>query len=188
MPIDFPSSPSVGQQYSYGGLNYVFTAQGNWVSPSVAPPVQSTLIPSGSLMLFQQSASPTGWTKQTSHNDKSLRVVSGAAASGGVQAFSTVFGRTGTDGFTLTPTTMPSHAHGMYDPAHSHQYMYTYGPDHYDAGGAEFAVWGYNSSSWQQTYGSGTGVATYGAGSDGGHGHGLDIRVLYVDVIIASKD
>jgi hypothetical protein len=29
----------------------------------------------GTLMLFQQTAAPTGWTKQTTHNDKALRVV-----------------------------------------------------------------------------------------------------------------
>ena len=45
----------------------------------------------GTLMLFQQTAAPTGWTKQTTHNDKSLRVVSGNASSGGTTAFTSVF-------------------------------------------------------------------------------------------------
>ncbi len=45
---------------------------------------------SGTLMLFQQTAAPTGWTKQTTHNDKALRVVSGSASSGGTTAFSSV--------------------------------------------------------------------------------------------------
>jgi len=47
--------------------------------------------PSGTLMLFQQTAAPTGWTKQTTHNDKALRVVSGTASSGGSTAFTSVF-------------------------------------------------------------------------------------------------
>lgn len=47
--------------------------------------------PSGTLMLFQQTAAPTGWTKQTTHNNKALRVVSGAAGSGGSTAFTSVF-------------------------------------------------------------------------------------------------
>jgi len=46
---------------------------------------------SGTLMLFQQTAAPTGWTKQTTHNDKALRVVSGTAGSGGSSAFTTAF-------------------------------------------------------------------------------------------------
>ncbi|SRR5580765_5586000 len=183
MPIDFPSSPSVGQQYSYGGILYVYSPQGTWVNSAVAPQ-SSSLIPSGSLMLFQQSSSPTGWTKQTAHNDKSLRVVSGAAAAGGVQAFSTVFGRTASDAFTLTQAVMPSHGHTMYDPTHAHSYMYP-AWDHSDNGGDQFAVY---APAWTGTDARATGVSTYGAGSDGAHSHGLDIRVLYVDVIIASKD
>jgi hypothetical protein len=46
---------------------------------------------SGTLMLFQQTSAPTGWTKQTTHNDKALRVVSGSASSGGSTAFTSVF-------------------------------------------------------------------------------------------------
>lgn len=49
------------------------------------------VFPAGTLMLFQQTAAPTGWTKQTTHNNKALRVVSGAAGSGGSTAFTSVF-------------------------------------------------------------------------------------------------
>ena len=49
-------------------------------------------IPSGTSMLFYQASAPTGWTKQTTHNDKSLRVVSGAGGTdGGSSSFSSVF-------------------------------------------------------------------------------------------------
>ena len=48
--------------------------------------------PSGTKMLFQQTAAPTGWTKVTSGVDnKSLRVVSGTVGSGGSNAFSNTF-------------------------------------------------------------------------------------------------
>lgn len=43
---------------------------------------------SGTLLLFQQTNAPTGWTKQTTHNDKALRCVSGSCSSGGTTAFS----------------------------------------------------------------------------------------------------
>lgn len=46
---------------------------------------------SGTKLLFQQTSAPTGWTKDTSQNDKALRVVSGAAGTGGTTAFSSVF-------------------------------------------------------------------------------------------------
>jgi len=45
--------------------------------------------PSGTSMLFQQTSAPTGWTKQTTHNDKALRIVTGTVGTGGSSAFST---------------------------------------------------------------------------------------------------
>lgn len=37
MPIDFPASPSVGQQYIYAGVTYTYTARGVWSAASFAP-------------------------------------------------------------------------------------------------------------------------------------------------------
>ncbi len=45
--------------------------------------------PSGTSMLFQQTAAPTGWTKQTTHNDKAIRLQTGSVGTGGSVAFST---------------------------------------------------------------------------------------------------
>jgi hypothetical protein len=47
--------------------------------------------PSNTKMLFQQTNAPTGWTKDTTHDNKALRVVSGTAGSGGSVAFTTAF-------------------------------------------------------------------------------------------------
>jgi len=67
---------------------------------------------SGTSMLFQQSTAPTGWTKQTSHNNKALRVVTGSVSSGGSNSFTnafnsnkTVSGTTGGSGVTITGST-----------------------------------------------------------------------------------
>ncbi|BCH30287.1 hypothetical protein MesoLjLc_22170 [Mesorhizobium sp. L-8-10] len=78
--------------------------------------------PAGTRMLFQQTAAPTGWTKDTSIDDRALRVVSGSASLGGAVAFSAVFSsarsttnatQSGTVGnTTLTVAQMPNHAHG----------------------------------------------------------------------------
>jgi hypothetical protein len=38
MPIDFPSSPAVGQLYSYSGVIYVYTAQGVWSAAGAVAP------------------------------------------------------------------------------------------------------------------------------------------------------
>lgn len=64
------------------------------------------LIPSGTAMLFQQTAAPTGWTKITSNDNAALRIVSGAASTGGSVNFTTAFasqavnGTVGTSGST----------------------------------------------------------------------------------------
>ena len=57
----------------------------------VNPPNGISSFPAGTLMLFQQTAAPTGWTKQTTHDNKALRVVTGSASSGGTSSFTTVF-------------------------------------------------------------------------------------------------
>lgn len=48
--------------------------------------------PSGTKMLFAQTAAPTGWTKDTTnYNEHALRVVTGTASSGGSVNFTTAF-------------------------------------------------------------------------------------------------
>jgi hypothetical protein len=73
--------------------------------------------------LFYQSSAPTGWTKNTSHNDKALRLISGTGGgSGGTNSFSTVMGNfniggsfsidansTGNTSITLAETALHNH-------------------------------------------------------------------------------
>lgn len=141
---------------------------------------------SGTLALFQQSAAPNGWTKQTTHNDKALRVVSGTVGSGGSSAFSTVFGKTAVDSHILSVAEMPAHNHG----GGSHQHK-TQSYNSFNTGGTLSAGIAYNGGSlvtaaiFDMTA-SGTIITTQGSGN--GHIHNMDIRVQYVDIIIASKD
>jgi len=69
-------------------------------------------IPSGTKMLFQQTTAPTGWTKDTTHNNKSLRIVNGSVGTGGTNSFTnafnsskTVSGTTATSTVTITGST-----------------------------------------------------------------------------------
>jgi hypothetical protein len=75
-------------------------------------------------MLFVQSDAPPGWVRDTTHNHKALRIVSGTAGSGGSLGFTTAFaGRTvsgSTGGTTLTASQIPSHSHTVNDPGHGH--------------------------------------------------------------------
>ena len=77
-------------------------------------------IPSGTKMLFVQTSAPTGWTKDTTHNNKALRVVTGTAGSGGNIHFTSAFAnRTVSDTaaggsvhhHTLSWHEMPAHHH-----------------------------------------------------------------------------
>jgi hypothetical protein len=67
--------------------------------------------PSGTKLTFQQTAAPTGWTKDTTHDNKALRVVSGTAGSGGSVNFTTAFGSQNVGATTLTSSQIPGHTH-----------------------------------------------------------------------------
>ena len=141
-------------------------------------------------MLFQQTAAPSGWTKQTTHNDKALRVVTGTVGSGGSSGFTTAFGTptvTGTiagstGSHTLTTAEMPSHTHTV----NNHMAGYPWAGGHQNAVG--------DAGNGGYLYGASTSSSTGGGGS---HSHSLSasfsggaaaINVEYVDLIIASKD
>lgn len=144
--------------------------------------------PTGTLMLFQQTAAPTGWTKQTTHNNKALRVVSGTASSGGSTAFSTVFSNqtpTITSSLTASATTLST----SQLPSHNHAGTTSAGG--YD-GGSQYLNF-YESASVFRT----TGVDTGYTGSNGSHTHSVSgsltssaitLDVQYVDLIIAVKN
>lgn len=67
--------------------------------------------PSGTKMLFQQTSAPVGWTKDTTHDNKALRVVTGTAGSGGSVNFTTAFASQSVGGTALTEANLPSHLH-----------------------------------------------------------------------------
>lgn len=142
----------------------------------------------GTKVLFQQTAAPTGWTKDTTHNDKTLRVVSGAASSGGTVAFSTAFASktvAGTVGGTaITEAQMP---------LHGHPWRFATTPDTSSGG---IVLGGANQAN--KAAFTGTPTATLGeqiGGTGGGATHthsftgtAIDMAVQYVDIIIATKN
>lgn len=157
---------------------------------------------SGNKMLFQQTAAPTGWTKDATHNDKGLRVVSGTASSGGTDSFSTSFSSSkATDSYTLTVTDIPSHNHGGAtgsDGAHKHNLLYytsgksgsanTYILDSGVADDTADAAADFTHSSDTVSTAANHTHTVSSQGGGGGHSHTIAIDLEYVDVIIASKD
>lgn len=148
----------------------------------------ATHFPSGTVMLFVQTAAPTGWTKSTDHNDKALRVVSGTASSGGSTAFSSVMAAR-----TIAQANLPNitiSASGLTASSSTTVSL---------SGGT---IGGTGSTSWGADGGglsgpvnpsgisaSATTTTTIGGTvSLGGSGTALDFAVQYVDTIIAVKD
>lgn len=150
------------------------------VAQAIAALSASTVIPSGTLMLFQQTAAPTGWTKQTDHNDKALRVVSGTADVGGSVDFSAAFtGQTpagSVSNTTLATSQIPAHTHNI-QVATPSQYASKIEITRTDNGDIVSTL-------------SAKALASGGGGS---HTHSftgsaMNLAVKYVDLIIASKD
>lgn len=150
---------------------------GTWSTPSVSA------FPTGTLMLFQQTAAPTGWTKQTTHDNKALRVVSGTASSGGTSAFTTVFANQTptitTSGLSAAATTLST----AQMPSHSHNVSFS-------------AITAANGCGINATAPSGS-TASSSTGGGGSHTHSISgsatssaitLNVQYVDLIIASKN
>jgi len=186
------STPTAGGAVYGTGSAMATTAAGTsgqvLTSNGVSAPSWTTPVTfaSGTLMLFQQTAAPTGWTKQTTHDNKALRVVSGAASSGGSTAFTTVFTNQTptitTSGLsagatTLTTSEMPSHTHLGY-------------------GGSTLPTQPARVAGTAQNVDT-SGGPTQAAGGGGSHTHSISgsatssaitLNVQYVDLIIASKD
>ena len=165
--------------------------------------------PSGTKMLFQQSSAPTGWTKDTAHNDKALRVVSGAAGNGGRNGLSgltlTPSGSVSTSisgsvaGHTLSIAQIPSHSHGM-----NASVGIPRGPSDRERGNAYglVKIRQVSSPNFIATSNIPISGSTSATGSTHSHGHassGLSasssftgsrasLNLAYVDVIIATKD
>jgi hypothetical protein len=166
---------------SPGTSGNVLTSNGTvWTSAAAAA------FDAGTVMLFAQTSAPTGWTKNTTTgNNSALRVVTGAASTGGTVAFTTAFASqtptisitsvSGSAGATtLSTPQIPSHTHG--------------------GGVATSGVVGLVFP------GSNTRTNTDATGGGGSHTHpfsfssgsatssAIDLAVQYIDIIRASKN
>ena len=164
---------------------------------SIQTTAAASVIPAGTVMLFAQTAAPTGFTKNTSTgNNTALRLVTGTASTGGSVAFTTAFASQTPSGTvsvsgsagntTLSTPQIPSHSHPM--PTTVGQ------PENFTGSGFNKVV---NQPGTQSSTGP---LTTNAAGGGGSHSHPLTISsatfsgsainlaVSYVDVIRATKD
>ena len=165
-----PGTAAVGTSTKYAREDHVHPAQ------------NVSAFPAGTQMLFVQAAAPTGWTKQTTVNDATIRVVSGTSGgkTGGTTAFSTVFvggkviklsGNVGAT--TLSVSQIPSHTHSY----------------------RKVTRWnGWNGrNDGNDCKPPSDGQPTGAAGGSGSHTHSLsgtatvDLSVKYLDTILCKK-
>ena len=130
-------------------------------------------VESGTKMVFYQASAPTDWTKDTSQNNKGLRVVSGTGGGTG-----------GTSDWTSPAHSLSAGAHTTSIaemPSHNHMIMSIYSGVH-------------NVNSYPTVGGWNIGTVgqyTESKGGGGSHSHSLSGSITtpkYIDVIICTKD
>lgn len=149
-----------------GVANQILATGGPGENPAWAP--RTAEFPSGTVMLFQQTAAPVGWTKQTAINDYGLRVTSGSVGTVAGAAFSTVFAQSAVGNTTISVSQIPQHTHNLVQ----------------FSGQAGTAA-GSNQLPTTQTVSETT---DGGTGGGQAHTHSVNLDLSYIDVIIASKD
>ena len=159
----------------------------------ITPGALSDNFPATTAMVFYQDTAPPGWTIAAAVDEHSIRLTKGSGAggqaggaAGGTVNFSTVFGLTATDGYTLLTADIPSHTHPSPDGTRD-RFMLTdkttIGPNRFDDPGG----------STDTAFDGGTilflgATATGATGGAGAHAHNIDLRVKWAACIIATKD
>jgi hypothetical protein len=181
-----------------GTAGNVLTSNGSaWSSAAAAA------FDSGTVMLFAQTAAPTGWTKNTSTgNQHALRVVTGTASTGGSVDFTTAFASqtptgsvsissvSGSAGATtLSVPTIPSHNHPApgfttNEPTSATGYLNTL----YVVNQPERTSLGTVTVAPQGGGGSHSHPFSFSSGSGTFSGNAINLAVKYVDVIRATKN
>ena len=193
-------STSAGLDVSSGTLT-TSTAQKQAIS--------ATAFASGTKMVFNQTAAPTGWTKVTgSGNDHALRVVTGTVGTGGSVDFTTAFASQSiaahtlsadsctlaahtisVSGHTLATSEMPSHTHSYFNKcnriaygfiADCHAHCLCCGRSTGSTGGGGSHTHGVGGSQTHEAH-------THAFSGAQTHAD-LNLAVKYVDIIIAEKD
>jgi hypothetical protein len=165
-------------------------------------------------MVFKQTAAPTGWTKVLTNDNSALRVVTGAASTGGSVAFTTAFASQTPAGTVSVSVSAGTLAVGIGTlassavtlsttqiPAHNHTQLYQLDrninstKDVRRSNTSENYV---DSTSIQNTGGGGSHTHTLsGTPALSGSpsitsstftGTAINLAVSYIDVIVATKD
>lgn len=177
--IFYANSTSTLAKLSAGAAGNVLTSNGAGAPPSYQV---AGGVPSGTRMVFNQTAAPLGWTKDTSAvlNDSIMRIVTGSVGSGGSTAFSTFNAQTSVGATTLTEAQIPSHSHIqqlLNGPTRMPMVELT-------TGGSAGVI----PPSGTVDFSSSSFVSTQTTGGGGSHTHAMTASIKYNDFIICQKD
>jgi hypothetical protein len=184
---------------SVGTSGQVLTSNGAGALPTFQT-ISTKAFPTGTRMSFQQTAAPTGWTKDTSAaiNNSAMRLVTGSVVNGGSVDFTTAFASQTPTGSvsitavsgsagntTLTTPQIPSHTHastqGYNNPPSGTQILGRTGG---------LSIGPFNSVNTDATGGGGahSHPFSFSSGSGTFTGNAINLAVKYYDFIIASID
>jgi hypothetical protein len=182
----------------------ILTSTGIQFSDTTALNSRRDIFATSTAWVVYQATTPTGWTKVLTHNDKSLRVISGnGGGSGGSISFTSAFPGTakpisapvsasnGVNSYAVTIPEIASHDHG-----NGGSIGVAGNPQLFNPDGA-FIGWGggdvVRAGGWTRTS-----PASGPDGSNAGHAHPfsgtgtfsttMDLAVQYVDTIICTFD
>lgn len=190
--IDGAETVVLRSQFEHITLTWA-AAISRWISTRYTTGIDG--FASGTKMLFQQTSAPLGWTKDTSHDEHVLKVVSGDVSSGGSLDFTAVFTtheiEGDVEGHELTVAEMPAHRHHLFvDDQKGSTSNSSVG-----ANTQAYEGWLVNDVGYiiQGTSGNPTVGRSAEVGGGDPHTHeftggDIELDVKYVDVIIATKD
>ena len=136
-------------------------------------------LPPGTRQLFFNSSAPTGYTKDTSLNNGTIRMVSGSVgADGGSSDFTSVFGSR-----LISQANIPNYSLPVTDPGHSHTITAFYATS--TGGGTPGFITGPRAGSRSDLTSASTSQTGISVGS-GGSGTAMDFNIKYCDAIRAT--
>lgn len=142
---------------------------------SMGATATSDIIPAAYPIVFYSAAPPAGWTQYTSLNDYALRITNSVGGgTGGSVDFSTLFGRTSVDPYTLQIGDIPAHNHPVVQNGTSTQGVGSTTPRGISDGGSFTGGGNYVN------------LGTSMTGGGGAHAHAIDMRVKYANMILAT--
>ena len=184
---------------SVGSSGQVLTSNGAGALPTFQT-ISTKAFPTGTRMSFQQTAAPTGWTKDTTAaiDNSAMRLVTGSVVNGGSVAFTTAFASqtpagsvsitavSGTAGATtLTTPQIPSHTHSATNRASNPQAV----PNNFTMTNTKTQNPSYTASvSATGGDGSHDHPFSFSSGSGTFTGSAINLAVKYYDFIIATID